>query len=98
MRKRYAVTFVGKDGLRTFVAPANQGRYHFDTPAAAHAWRRALLENNSRGQLEGLFNGPAGVASIAVSPIDCYDHGDAVGVYADETCDEHGTVLEESHK
>lgn len=89
MRKRYAVTFVNKDGLRTFVS-GNQGRFHFDTAAEAHSWRRAMFENNSQKQLESLYNGCDGVTSLAVSPIDCYDHGDAVGCYPDETCDEQG--------
>lgn len=93
MRKRYAVTFIGRDGLRTFVR-CNQGRDHFDTPAEAHEWMRAALSDNSAKRLNELYDGPTGVASFAVSPIDCYDHGDAVGCYPDETCDEQGNILE----
>jgi hypothetical protein len=69
---RYAITNIGKDGLRVLTF-ANQGRNHYDTREAA----QASLD---------LFKGPQGlprvltpeqVASLQVTEVECYGHGDS---------------------
>lgn len=48
---RYVPTYVGKDGLRTIVGPA-QGRYTFETYDAAKRQLDAIRQNNSGAVLE----------------------------------------------
>jgi hypothetical protein len=75
----YAITHVGrKDKLRRLTL-GNQGRNHYPTAAKAEDAMSA-------------FQGPDGLCrvldpqeflSLEVRPVECYDHGDAVGIYFD---------------
>ena len=71
----YAITHVGRDGLRTLTR-ANQGRNHFETREAAERYLAAMLANNSPDTLRDF-------PQMEVRPVKCYEHGDAVGVYFD---------------
>jgi len=73
---RYAITHVGKDGLRTLTF-ANQGRNHYATRAEAEALI-ALFAPGLRSVLG------AKTATLEVREVDCYDHGDAKGIYFDD--------------
>ena len=73
---KYAITHINKDGMRTLTF-ANQGRNHYDTMTEAEL---ALL--TFKPGLERVI-GAKGVASLEVRPVDCYDHGDAKGVWFD---------------
>ena len=74
--KRYAITHVGGLGLRTLTLP-NQGRHHFDTLAEAE-YALKLLEPDLRAKVLGSL-----ADTLEVREVDCYDHGDAKGIYFD---------------
>lgn len=74
---RYAVTHINKGGMRQ-LSLANQGRNHFDTPEAAEKWLAAFVGEH-RSRLSG-----GRPETLAVRPVECYLHGDAVGIYFDE--------------
>jgi hypothetical protein len=81
MRTRYAITHRSdKLGLRTFSMPANQARYHFDERAAAEAALEAFKGPNGLCKVLS----PTEMKTLRVDPIECYDHGDAVGIYVDD--------------
>lgn len=80
MQTRYAITHVDyKTGLRRLTLP-NQGRNHEATRAAAEDRLGCL-----RGP-DGLCRilNPQEFLTLRVDPFECYDHGDAVGIYVDE--------------
>lgn len=79
---RFAITKMGKDGLRT-LACANQGRNHFDTEEQAEAMLYAILRNPTNS-LETLRHVYGDLSKMQVRPVECYEHGDAVGVYFDD--------------
>lgn len=73
MKTRYAITHVSKSpsmrGLRVLTL-ANWGANHYDTREAAEAALEVLRPGLvAKVHLEGL----------EVRPVECYDHGDAVG-------------------
>lgn len=79
MSTRYAITHVGKEGLRRLTF-AQQRRNTYDTRELAEA---ALTE----------FRGPNGLCrvltraemeSLQVREVACYDHGDPVAYYYDD--------------
>lgn len=76
---RYAITKINKDGDRV-LAFANQGRNHFDTQEAAERHLRATLENNTADTLRSVYGD---VSKMEVRPVECYEHGDAIGIYFD---------------
>ncbi len=69
--KRFAITHLAKDGLRT-LAFANQGQHHYDTRELAES---ALLVMRSSLQYR------LGLVALEVREVECYPHGDAVGIY-----------------
>lgn len=76
MAIRYAITYLAANGLRTLMF-ANQGRNHYDTKEQAD---RALLEYVHVGDLRAkVLHDRAG--TLEVRPVDCYEHGDAKGIY-----------------
>lgn len=75
MKTRYAITKINTYGLRV-LAFANQGRNHFDTKAKAEAHLAAVLKNNSADTLRSVYGD---TTKMRVDPVECYDHGDAVG-------------------
>jgi hypothetical protein len=76
MAIRYAITHIGRDGLRTLTF-ANQGRNHYATRGEAEE----LLKLFTPG-LDRVIG--AKVATLEVRAVDCYDHGDAKGIYFDD--------------
>lgn len=78
MQTRYAITHIGKDGLRT-LSLRNQGRHHYDTRSAAEKALEVFRGPN--GLIKVLT--PEQVATLEVRAVQCYDHGDAVGIYFD---------------
>lgn len=72
MKRRYVITHLQKDGLRALAFP-NQGRNHYDTKEQAEKAREAL-----KPELESKL----GFRALEVRETDCYDHGDAVGIYS----------------
>jgi hypothetical protein len=81
MKIMYALTFVNKDGFR-ILAQANQGRNHFKTKEEANQHLKAVIQNNSPSTLESIY-GKEGLKTLEVRPVNCYDHGDAMGIYFD---------------
>lgn len=77
MRTMYAITHVNKHGLRT-LTQANQGRNHFAIPELAAL---ALCNFVNNGRLYEHIGETLENTTLAVSEVECYDHGDAVGVY-----------------
>lgn len=76
-RTRYAHTVIALDGLRT-LAHTNQGRNHWDTAEQAQQALDDMCANNDRAKMEQLW--PL-YETLAVSPIACFAHGDAIGIY-----------------
>lgn len=76
MAIRYAITHLAANGLRTLMF-ANQGRNHYDTKEQAD---KALAEYVHVGDLRAkVLHDRAG--TLEVRPVDCYEHGDAKGIY-----------------
>jgi len=75
MKTLFAITHV-KDGRRTLTF-ANQGRNHYETAEAANTAMRDY-EPDLRARM-----GDAAADSLQVRAVQCYDHGDAVGVWFD---------------
>lgn len=69
--ERFAITHLQKDGLRA-LAFANQGRNHYDTKEQADTALEAM-----RASLQSTL----GMVALEVRPVDCYEHGDAKGIY-----------------
>lgn len=81
---RFALTHVGRDGLRK-LSTANQGRHFYDTREDADEHLAALLAQNSKDRLAEVF-GPQVVGTFAIRSVECYvPGGDAVGIYFDDT-------------
>jgi len=78
----FNITYKTKDGLRTMIT-ANQGRYMKRTREEAEQALRDTLANNSEERLASIFGAQA-IGTFRVDEFDCYDHGDAKGVYVDD--------------
>jgi len=84
---RYCISIVpARSGVRQIYG-ANQGRNFKDTPEAMRQFLKAIQE--SPGNREALDNehlfGPGAFDSLAVSPVECYENGDAVSIFPKET-------------
>ena len=76
MRVMYAITHVGKDGYRRLTF-ANQGRNHYETKEEAEDMRKAFEPDLREKILHELAD------TLEVRQVECYDHGDAKGIYFD---------------
>lgn len=90
MKTRFVITKVS-GGLRV-LATANQGRYHSDTREQAEAKLKTMLENNSESTMQSVF-GKNYRKEMKVIPVQCYDHGDAVGTVYGFAENEEGRKL-----
>lgn len=83
MKTLYNISFVDRDGLRKLVGP-NQGRYFKATREEA-AEHLAAFEGPTNGEerLASIF-GRQAIGTFRVDAFECYDHGDAVGIYVRE--------------
>jgi hypothetical protein len=79
MKTLFAITHINRDGMRT-LSSANQGRNHFEKREDASARLYAILKNNSPKTIEQHY-GMQAVGTFEVRPVECYDHGDATGIY-----------------
>jgi len=70
---QFTLTHLGKDGLRTLVF-ANQGRNFYSTREAAEI-ALGLFERDLTVKL--------GFQAIEVRAVECWDNGDAKGIYFD---------------
>ncbi len=77
---RYALTHVGKYGLRTLIS-ANQGRNFHDTREDALAALASLRGHNHPTRLAEFYGSPD---TLEIRPIICWNNGDACGIYFDE--------------
>lgn len=74
---RYAVTKINEDGYRV-LACANRGQYHFLNRVEAQTFLDNILKNNSEDMLRSVYGD---TTKMRVDPIECYHHGDAIGIY-----------------
>ena len=75
MKTRNAVTHIGLDGLRKLTF-ANQGRNHYDDQTDAVRRLASFLESNPEQTLRDIY-GDQAVGTFEVTPVECYNHGDA---------------------
>ena len=75
MKTRYAITHVNRDRLRVLTF-ANQGRNHYDDRADAARRLASFLQGNPEQTLRDIYGDPA-IGTFEVTPVECYDHGDA---------------------
>jgi hypothetical protein len=75
MKIRFAITHVGRDGLRVLTF-ANQGRNHYDHRPDAERMLAGFLQNNTAQTLRDIYDEQA-LGTFEVTPVECYDHGDA---------------------
>ena len=78
---RYAVTHVNRDNMRTLTG-RNVSHNHFDTTEAAREYIAEMLKNNTPALLADVY-GPQALGTFEVRPVECYMHGDAIGIYFD---------------
>lgn len=101
---KYAITHINRDGVRQ-LSWANQGRLHLDRHEDAERKLVDWIKHNSPDTLRQVF-GPQALGTFEIRPMDCYDHGDAKGIYFDTVTlpkpgsrpiayelDGHGTVV-----
>lgn len=77
--KLFAITHKHKCGLRGLTF-ANQGRNHYPSKAIAEE----ALDAFKKGGLDRVLT-PEQMASLRVDEVDCYPHGDAIGVWVDDS-------------
>lgn len=75
MKTRYAITHVGKHGLRVLTF-ANQGRNHYDDRADATRKLTRFIQSNTVRTLQTVYGNHA-LGTFEVTPVECYDNGDA---------------------
>ncbi len=76
--KRYVVTHINKDGMRT-LASAQQGRNTYATQEEAQKHLDAMLSNNSMDTLRSVYGFP-----LEVRECECYpNHFDPIGIWFD---------------
>lgn len=75
MKLRYAITHVGRDGLRKLTF-ANQGRNHHDHKQDADRVLASFVQNNPAETLRDIY-GDQAPGTFEVTRVECYDHGDA---------------------
>lgn len=73
----YAITHVGKDGLRTLTFN-NWGSNHYKTAEEAQRGLDVFAPELRAKVLGDMAD------TLAVRPVDCYAHGDAKGIYFDD--------------
>jgi len=78
---RYAATCVNRDGMRTLMR-GNQAHSHWDSAEDAQKWLDAVVRANSEADLKQCW-GEQAIGTFEVRPVECYAHGDAIGVYFD---------------
>lgn len=79
----FAVTHVGRDGLRVLSRTA-QGRDMFQSREAAEVWMREVLENTPPDTIRQVW-GPNALGTFEVRECECWDgHGDPRGIYFDD--------------
>lgn len=85
MKTRYCISIIpSTSGMRQIYGP-NQGHRFKDTREDAQASLNAIREcSGNRETLDNIY-GPGAFESLAVSPIECYDNGDAVNTFPSET-------------
>ncbi len=83
MKTMFQVTCITKQGLRCLIGAA-QGRNMHETREAADTWLAAFLANNSTDRLASIYGAQA-LDTFRVDPFECYDHGDPVGIYVEQT-------------
>jgi hypothetical protein len=77
---RFVCTYIGKDGLRTLIGPA-QGRHTYATKEEAEAHLAAVLGNNSPDTLQQTWGDNP---RFEVRPCQCWaEHFDPVSAYFD---------------
>jgi len=74
---RYAITGIKKDGLRS-LSMDNQGRNFKDTKEQAEIQLSQILSVNNHETIADLMGN-----ALRVDAIDCYENGDAKGIYVD---------------
>jgi len=79
MKILFAITHIDKHNMRTLTL-ANQGRNHFNTKRQATHALKGLIDNTSESTLISVF-GKQAISTFQVRPVECYDHGDAIGIY-----------------
>lgn len=72
----YAITHINKDGMRTLIF-SNQSRNHFRTKEGAQD-SLELHKPSLRAKVLGKM-----ADTLEVRPVDCYDNGDAKGIFFD---------------
>lgn len=82
MKTLFALTHINTDGMRTLTR-SNQGQNHFATKPEANNYLAQFIQNNSVDTLEQVFGNQA-LGTFQIWPVDCYDHGDAVGIFFDD--------------
>jgi hypothetical protein len=80
---RYAVTHINRDGMRTLTR-ANQGRNHFVNKEQAEQWIQTVYGNTPEATIRQVY-GPQALGTFEVRPVECYSHGDAIGIFFKES-------------
>lgn len=84
----FAITCIGKDGLRVLIGPA-QGRFMKSTRAEAEEGLRQLLANNAESRLAEVY-GKQAMGTFRVDEFECWHHGDPKGIYVDDEAEVPG--------
>lgn len=74
---RYAITKIDDHGMRT-LATANQGRFFSNNELDARVHLGEILQNTHPDTLQSVYGD---VSKMEVRPVECYENGDAKGIY-----------------
>lgn len=78
---RFTITYINRHGQRQLLGP-NQGRCFKDTVGEAQQGLKSFVENNTEKQLKEVY-GPQAIGTFAVRAVECYENGDAIGIFFD---------------
>lgn len=81
MKTLYQISFIGRNGLRTLMGPA-QGRHMHPTRDAAEEFLGSLMTNTGVARLLDIY-GEQSRGTFRVDAFQCYDNGDPMGIYVD---------------
>ena len=82
--KKYAITHINRDGMRTLTS-GNQGRFFKTTKAEADKQLRAfMLDNRAADREISEIYGNQAIGTFAVREVECHENGDAKGIYFDD--------------
>lgn len=79
---KFNISFINKHGDRVLLG-TNQGRFFKETREEAEKALQSMLTPENEGRWRDIY-GEQAVGTFRVDPFECYENGDATGIYVKE--------------